>query len=300
MFEKTGGYRIGTVMLGKDLSANFTDDLTRYQFLYEAGYRAFQVFLVGCTDEYLLALRTWADEKGDVELSGLLAFIEDGIDGACPISAATSKRESAKAQVVETFRKAKLVRATGIHGPLFQGLLNQHLNDIPSDVQRQYLIEFVRFVDELANEAKLPVGWEVLNMHENPPPGPTRLADAERIFVAAGASHRMRYLLDTCHQGQGERSTTDSWERFQSDASCIHFSDYGRSRLGMEQAISPKVFSYLVQAKLPVTIYVEAVGTDCNPFIQRALHVNHLGNATGDVVLKFAMNFIEEGFKNAA
>ncbi len=300
-FKKTGGYRLGVVMLGKDLSKEFKDDVARFEALYKMGYRAFQVLLLFCSDQYLIDLRAWADaQEEDIEISALLAFIEDGAGGSCPISAASSKRDLAKEQVKITFTKAKLVRATGIHGPLFQGLINSHLNDIPRADQEAFLIEFIQFVDALAIAANMPVGWEVLNMHEYPAPGPTTLRRAERIFLKAGASPLMRYLLDPCHQSQGEASTVEAWEKYGARASCIHLSDTGRTLLGREQALPLELFRFLLKAQLPVTLYVEAIGRDATDFIKMALHVNDVPDLDGEDVLQAAVVFVEDMFAKAA
>jgi sugar phosphate isomerase/epimerase len=301
-YEKTGGYRVGAVMLGKDLSPNFPDDLPRYELLYKAGYAAFQVFLLGCSDEYLQGLNAWAASKGpeEVEISGLLAFLNYDDTGTCPLSPNYQKRERAWQQVRDTFRKAILVGATGIHGPMYQGLFGVDLNGHPRRNQVTYRKNFLEFLSRIAEQYKLPVGLEVLNMHEFAPPGPTTLERGWELIEDARKSQYMKLLFDTCHQGQGEQSTSRAWHLFANMVGCIHFSDYGRTLLGQEQALTPVIFRYLLDAKLKTTIYVESVGADCNPLIQKALHVNTLPTLTGDEVLLENMKFIERKFAEVA
>ncbi|MCH8859495.1 MAG: hypothetical protein IID54_07970, partial [Proteobacteria bacterium] len=145
-FEATAGYCIGSVMIFQEWNDQFSKDRAVYDQLYEEGFRAFQLFLIGHEDDYLRDLRKWADDKGDVELSGLLAFIETGTEGACPINPYVTKRQNARDLLDLTIGKAKLIGATGVHGPLFQGLMNEHLDDVSHATQRDYLIDSIRHV----------------------------------------------------------------------------------------------------------------------------------------------------------
>ncbi len=299
-FAATGDYRVGVVVLGKDASKDFKDDRAEFDARYKAGFRAFQMFLIGYTPAYLTDVRKWADDQndGDVEISGLLAFIEPGKGGACPISPIRAKRVRAMDQFKKSLELSPIVRSTGLHGPFPQGLMNTHLEDDTPQEQDERLMHFVQGVDQEAAQAKHVVGWEVLNMHENPPPGPTTIARMRQILK--GRSAWMRYLLDSCHQGQGEKSTVEAWESVKDLASCIHFSDYGRTRFGQEQALTPDIFRFLAAAKLPHTLYVEAVGNDVSSFIKQALHVNNLPNMTGLEVHLDAMEFVKRNFAAVA
>lgn len=282
---------LGAVLLGAPDAAS----LENIRALHENGFGAIQVPVVGMQDNDLGEIRRYCDDHTIIR-SALVAFLLDEIPRnarACPVSPNPAYRKNAREQIRIAFEKAAILGVTdGVYGPCFRGLLGKP--SIPTEDERKLQLDFIRTVDKLATDARMPFRWEVLNRFEFS--GPNTLRDAANLLDEALGGGPMRdfstLLADTCHQFFEEKSTVEAWETEQSAIGGVHVSESTRGLLGSGQALTDDVLQMLNALNVN-TVYIEAFGSDCGDLIARALRFWRRPTQTGLEAMFHAKMYLE-------
>jgi hypothetical protein len=294
--DQTRGNRIGATMLFHNHSGtdDFAADAAVYQQMYDFGYRAVQVRSDVQSDNWLTGLRQWAASLTEETWVYSIGFLVNAGDKPeCPVGVHGNVCR-AKEAFQKHVAKAQACGARSLFGPYSAGLLAGHYPWTPEHDEK--CVNWFKWLNDIAEAAKLVVEAEPINRFET---GVNTVAHMARLLTEAQVGEFVKIGPDTCHQGFGEGSTVQTWRTFrQLFGRSGHLSDFGRSVIGAEQAITGLgIIPYLATGKSGIECWnVEAVGSDVDPGISTALGIRIPLRHKGIEVMKLSFDRIVTEF----